>query len=177
MKFDNFTIRLLTIEDLDAYFNLVEQNRERLEDFFAGTVAKTKTFEDTRKFLSDITQRAKDKTYFPYIIIDNSNQRIAGFIDLKNIDWNIPKSEMGLYIDKNYSNQGISTRAFDLFCNFCFTEYKFQKLFLRTHQNNIFARKVAEKCGFQIEGTIRRDYKTTSGEIVDLIYYGRINQI
>lgn len=175
MTFDNFTIRLLTINDLDAYFHLVEQNRERLEDFFTGTVSKTKTFEDTKEFLLDIVQRTKDKTYFPYIIIDDSNQRIAGFIDLKNIDWNIPKSEMGLYIDKDYANQGISTKSFKLFCDFCFAEYKFQKLYLRTHHNNTFARRVAEKCGFEIEGTIKRDYKTTSGEVVDLIYYGRIN--
>jgi RimJ/RimL family protein N-acetyltransferase len=175
MTFDNYEIRLLTIHDLDAYFQLVEKNRQRLEDFFAGTVSKTKTFEDTRTFLSDIVQRAKDKTYFPYIIIDGSNQRIAGFLDLKNIDWNIPKSEMGLYIDKDYANQGISTKAFNLFCDYCFEEYKFIKLFLRTHSSNSSARKVAEKCGFEIEGTIRRDYKTTSGEIVDLIYYGKIN--
>jgi ribosomal-protein-serine acetyltransferase len=175
MNFDNYTIRLLTIQDLDAYFHLVEQNRKRLEDFFTGTVSKTKTLEDTRAFLLDIEQRKKDRTYFPYIIVDNSNQKIAGFTDLKNIDWSIPKSEMGLYIGNDYANQGISTKAFSLFCDFCFTEYKFQKLFLRTHHGNTFARRVAEKCGFEIEGTIRRDYKTTAGEIVDLIYYGRIN--
>lgn len=175
MVFDNFTIRLLTIDDLDAYFHLIEKNRERLEDFFSGTVSKTKTFEDTKNFLLDIVQRVKDKTYFPYLIIDDSTQKIAGFVDLKNIDWNIPKSEMGLFIDKDYANQGISTKAFKLFCDFCFTEYKFQKLFLRTHHNNTFARRVAEKCGFEKEGNIRRDYRTTSGEIVDLIYYGRIN--
>lgn len=57
MTFDNFTIRLLTIDDLDAYFHLVEQNRERLEDFFTGTVSRTKTFEDTKEFLLDIVQR------------------------------------------------------------------------------------------------------------------------
>lgn len=175
MTFDNFTIRLLTLEDLEAYFNLVEQNRERLEDFFTGTVSKTKTVEDTTNFVLDIVQRSKDKTYFPYIIVDASNQTIAGFLDLKNIDWNIPKAEMGLYIDKNYANKGISTKAFNLFCDFCFEEYKFKKLFLRTHYNNRFARRIAERCGFEMEGTIRRDYKTTSGEIVDLIYYGRIN--
>jgi ribosomal-protein-serine acetyltransferase len=174
MKFENYTIRLLTLQDLDAYFELVERNRERLEDFFAGTVSKTRTFEDTRNFLRDITQRANDRTYLPYIIVDNTNNKIAGFIDLKNMDWNIPKSEMGLYIDKDYVNKKIATKAFQLFCDFCFLEYKFQKLFLRTHQKNVFARRVAENCGFEIEGTIRRDYKTTSGELVDLIYYGKI---
>jgi len=163
------------MQDLEAYFQLVEQNRERLEDFFAGTVAKTKTFEDTRIFLTDITQRAADRSYFPFIIADISNNKIAGFLDLKNIDWNIPKSELGLYIDQAYANKGIATNAFRLFCDFCFDEFKFQKLFLRTHHNNTSARRVAEKCGFEIEGTIRRDYKTTSGALVDLIYYGKLN--
>ena len=175
MQFDNFSIRLLTTQDLDAYFQLVEKNRQRLEAFFTGTVSKTKTLEDTRNFILDIVQRAKEKTYFPYIIIDNSNNRIIGFLDLKNIDWSIPKSELGCYIDEDYANKGIATKAFSLFCDFCFVEHKFQKLFLRTHHSNISARNVAEKCGFEIEGTIRRDYKTTSGEIIDLVYYGKLN--
>lgn len=175
MQFDSYSIRLLTTRDVDAYFQLVEKNRQRLEDFFTGTVSKTKTIEDTRNFVSDIVQKAKEKTYFPYIIIDNSSNRIIGFLDLKNIDWNIPKSELGCYIDEDYANKGITTKAFRLFCDFCFTEYKFKKLFLRTHHSNTSAKIVAEKCGFEIEGIIRRDYKTTSGEIIDLIYYGRLN--
>jgi ribosomal-protein-serine acetyltransferase len=81
---------------------------------------------------------------------------------------------LGCYIDEDYANKGITTHAFQIFCNFCFSEHHFQKLFLRTHHSNISARRVAEKCGFEIEGTLRRDYKTTSGEIVDLIYYGKL---
>lgn len=30
MKFDNYSIRLLEIQDLDCYFKLVENNRQRL---------------------------------------------------------------------------------------------------------------------------------------------------
>ncbi|MBK7691690.1 MAG: GNAT family N-acetyltransferase [Bacteroidetes bacterium] len=176
MTFSNYTIRQLSMQDIDAYFQLVEQNRARLEDFFTGTVSRTKTFEDTKIFLADITQRAQDRSYYPYIILDTTTNKIAGFIDLKNIDWNIPKSEMGMYIDKEYANKGIASEAFCIFCNFCFEAFNFQKLFLRTHQQNTFARRVAEKCGFEIEGTIRRDYKTTSGELVDLIYYGKIKE-
>jgi len=38
------------------------------------------------------------------------------------------------------------------------------------------AKKLAESCGFQVEGIIRRDYKTTTGELVDLLYYGKLSQ-
>jgi len=176
MKFDNYSIRLLEIQDLDNYFQLVENNRQRLEDFFTGTVSKTKTYEDTRNFVTDIIKRAKEKVYFPYLVIDNSNQNIVGFLDLKNIDWSIPKSEIGFYIDKDYAGKGITTKALNLLCGFCFSEYKFQKIFLRTHPSNISARTVAEKSGFELEGINRKDYKTTSGKIVDLVYYGKLNK-
>jgi ribosomal-protein-serine acetyltransferase len=174
MQFDNYSIRLLTTADTTAYFAVIEKNRKRLEDFFAGTVLKTKTLEDTRNFITDITRRITDRTYFPYIIIENTTNSIIGFLDLKNIDWIIPKSEVGCYIDEDYAGKGITSKAFQCFCDYCFEEYQFQKLFLRTHHTNTSARRVAEKCGFEIEGTIRRDYKTSSGEIVDLIYYGKL---
>lgn len=176
MTFDSYTIRLLTIEDLDIYFQMVEKNRPRLEDCFTGTVSRTQTLEETREFLSEIEAKIANKTYFPYLIIDTSNGAIAGFLDLKNIDWKIPKSEMGCYIDVDYEGKGITTKAFALFCEYCFAEFGFKKLFLRTQPTNVSARAVAEKCGFDMEGTIRLDYKTTAGELVDLVYYGRLGK-
>ena len=175
MKFQNFSIRLLTEQDIESYFNLVQKNRPRLEAFFTGTTSKTKTYEDTQVFLSDMVKRTKEKTYFPYIIIDDTNNSIAGFLDLKNIDWNIPKSELGCYIDENYEGKGIASEAVKVFCDYCFSEFKFKKIFLRTHPSNLAARNIAEKCGFEVEGILRREYKTTSGEIIDLIYYGKLN--
>lgn len=175
MNFDNYSIRLLEIGDLHNYFQLIENNRQRLEDYFAGTVSRTRTFEDTRTFVEDMLRRSKEKLYLPYLIIDNSNQNIAGFLDLKNIDWSIPKSEVGFYIDSNYAGKGITTKALNLLCDFCFSEYNFKKLFLRTHPTNVSARNVAEKCGFEVEGIIRNDYKTSSGKIIDVVYYGKVN--
>ena len=155
MKIDDYLIRLLEIHDLDDYFELVQNNRQQLNDFFAGTVSKTKTYEETRNFVLDMVTRSKKKEYFPYLVIDNTNQNVVGFLDLKNIDWSIPKSEIGFFIDKNYSGKGITTKALDLLCEFCFTEHKFLKLFLRTHPTNIPTITVAEKCGFELEGNIR----------------------
>ena len=173
MQFDHYLIRPLEANDLPAYFGLVERNRHRLE-FFTGTTSRTKTFEDTRVFLSEMLQRNQDTTYFPYFIVDTTNNKIIGFIDLKNIDWKIPKSEIGYYMDGSYAGKGIMSKALRLFCEYCFQKFKFEKLFLRTHESNHAAKAVAEKCGFELEGTIRRDYKTSSGKIIDLLYYGNV---
>ena len=175
MKFDHYSIRPLTTDDLLPYFELVERNRQRLEDFFTGTVSRTRSIDDTREFLGDMTERAGARTYMPYLIVDEDNGRLAGFLDLKNIDWSIPKSEMGCYMDRDYESKGVATKAFQLFCKYCFETFHFRKLYLRTHHSNTAAKRMAENSGFQQEGILRWDYKTTSGDLVDLIYYGRLN--
>lgn len=175
MQFDHYHIRPLRTGDLELYFEMVDRNRERLENFFTGTVSRTRTLEDTKDFLADITERANNRTYLPYLIVNERSGQLIGFLDLKNIDWSIPKAEMGCYIDKDFSGKGMATRSFQLFCDHCFDTFGFRKLFLRTHESNTAAKRLAESSGFQREGILRRDYKTTAGELVDLIYYGRLN--
>jgi RimJ/RimL family protein N-acetyltransferase len=176
INFDHYIIRLLELSDFEKYFSLVENNRKRLEDFFTGTVSRTKTFEDTEQFLKELIQKREDKLYYPFIIENIENGAFVGFIDIKNIDWNIPKGELGCYTDEHYAGKGLTSKAFALFVEYCFNHYGFNKLFLRTHESNFAAQKLAERAGFQIEGKIRRDYKTTKGEVVDLIYYGKIKE-
>ncbi len=175
LEFDNYSIKPLEASDLIPFFTMVEKNRKRLENFFTGTVSKTKDLESTKLFLTEIDEKRNNKQYFPYIIIDKSNNNFIGFIDLKNLDWSIPKTEIGCYTDEQYTAKGITTKALQLFIEFASTEFAFKKIFLRTHHSNKPAIAIAEKCGFELEGTLRMDYKTTSGKIVDLLYYGKLN--
>lgn len=176
MKFDNYLLRLVNSNDVQAYFDLVDINRKRLEDFFAGTVAKNKSMEDTGTFIAEVIEKAAKKTYFPFVIIDKSTQRMIGYADIKNIDWNIPKAELGYFIDKDYEGKGITTKALSKIIEYCFEVLQIRKIFLRTHESNISSRKVAEKNGFRVEGNIRSDYKTTSGVIIDVMYYGLLSK-
>lgn len=175
INFENYIIRPLEVSDLKAYFDLVERNRKRLEDFFTGTVLRTNNLVETEIFLTELAAKRVAKQYFPFILTDNTTNEFIAFIDLKNIDWTIPKSEIGCYTDEKFAGKGLTTKAMKLFIDYCFNHFKFKKIFIRTHHTNKSAQTIAEKCGFEIEGKIRMDYKTTSGEIVDLIYYGKLN--
>ncbi|MFM9984364.1 MAG: GNAT family N-acetyltransferase [Flavobacteriales bacterium] len=175
IQFEQYSIRPLTIADLENYFGMVEKNRKRLEDYFTGTVSKTTTKADTLAFLHEITAKRDAKQYFPFVLIDDTSDTFIAFFDLKNIDWNIPKSEIGCYTDEDFAGKGITAKALHHFVDFVFREFGFRKLFLRTHQSNKAAQIIAERCGFELEGHIRMEYKTTSGEIVDLLYYGKLS--
>lgn len=165
------------VTDLKPYYNLVERNRKRLEDFFTGTTSRTKNISDTEIFLKELSVKQDAKQYFPFVLVDNTTNEFIAFFDLKNLDWTIPKTEIGCYTDEKFAGRGITTNAMQLFLDYCFDHFEFKKIFLRTHHTNKAAQALAEKCGFEKEGNIRMDYKTTSGEIVDLIYYGKLNSI
>jgi ribosomal-protein-serine acetyltransferase len=174
MNIDHYELRLLKPDDLHAYFKMVDKNRKRLEQFFTGTVSRTQTLEATAEFLKEIEQRIEARTYFPFVVLNKQTQALEGFFDIKNIDWSIPKAEVGCYVDEDSAGRGLTSKLAVQFCRYCFTEYQFKKLFIRTHHTNIAAKRLAEKCGFTLEGTLRSDYRTTAGELVDLLYYGKL---
>lgn len=176
MKFENYVIRLIEKEDSHSFFKLIECNRPRLEDFIVGIVSKTKSIMDTEIFMDEVIQKKMNKTYFPYIIIDTNKNDLIGFLDIKNIDWNIPKAEIGYFIDNNYTGKGIAKKALNQIVLHYFYSLKFSKFLLRIHRDNKASINVAEKCGFVVEGIITKDYKKTNGEVVDMIYYGKINE-
>lgn len=121
-------------------------------------------------------RRIAEKTYYSFLIIDDAHNDIVGYIDVKDIDWGIPKAEFGCYFDSEYCGKGLATGAMNVVIAHLFKEEGFLKLFLRTHKENVAARKLAERCGFEVEGVIRKDYKKTNGEIVDLVYYGLVRK-
>ncbi|MFC0604996.1 GNAT family N-acetyltransferase [Winogradskyella pulchriflava] len=174
MTFDNFKINLMQPNESEAFFYLIENNRNRLEDFFAGTVAKTLTLEDALTYGEEIQERISQQSYFPFLITDTTTDTFVGLVDVKNISWDIPKAELGYFIDANYQGKGLTSKAFKLVIDYLIETYKFKKMLCRVGSKNTASINVALKNNFQLEGTIRNDYKTTKGEIVDLNYYGRV---
>lgn len=169
----DFTIRLLSTDDSLAFFKLIKRNKNRLEDFFAGTVKYTNSLEDTIEYCKVIEGRILRKEYYPYLILDEKGSAI-GFIDFKNIDWSLPKAELGTFIDLNYQGKGIITKSFEHLLDSIIKKHKFKKLFCRISPMNKRSIQLAERCGFELEGVLKKDYKTTSGELIDLCYYGRV---
>ncbi len=173
---NTYLIRPIEQTDAAGYFKLIDDNRPRLEDFFAGTLSKTKTFKDTEEFVAANIKRREEKSYYPFVIIDTATQTIIGYIDVKSIDWKIPKAEFGCFLAKEALGKGISKQAMQIVIDYLFNDLGFTKVFLRTHLTNKEARGLAEKLGFEQEGVLRKDYRTTSGQLVDLVYYGLLKK-
>lgn len=176
LLFDNYKLRLVELDDLEAYHRLIEDNRKRLEDFFAGTVAQTTTLEDSRAHLTEVIRKNARKEFYSFVLTDDASDRLIASVQVKSLDWNVPKAELGYYIDAAYEGKGLVSRAVAVIVKYCFEQLQLNKLYIRAHESNIASRKIAEHNGFRLEGVLRQDYKTTRGELVDLMYYGLLRE-
>lgn len=171
---DRLILRPFRGDDYRGYFNLVAKNRQRLEKYFPLTVKSTQNIEATKRYIQERMYLSDKLEFISFIILLKGQPDIAGLVFLKNIDWNIPKSEIGFFIDKDLEGRGIITEAVKVVVKHSFEKLHINKLYMRAGEDNPGSSRIAEKCGFRLEGKLRNDFKAHNGQLLDVLYYGLI---
>lgn len=175
LSFANYLLRSLNKNDSDKLLSLVNNNRERIRSYLPKTANAIKDNESARAFIEIKIRNQLEKTEFCFLIEDIAEKKFAGLFFLKNFDWTVSKCELGYFIDKELEGKGIISETMSVIIPWCFKSLKLNKLFLRSAKDNLGSRRVALKNGFMEEGTLRKDFMTENGELIDVVYYGLIN--
>ena len=149
-------------KDALAYFRLIMSNKDRLRRYFPKTMEAVQTAPDAFAVLHAKLDQWRNKALYPFGIF--MDDQLIGWISVKNIDWQVPKCELGYYLDEAATGQGIASQALDWLTRYCFIQLGMNKLFLRIGQDNPGSIRVAEKNGFTLEGTLKNEYITGDGE-------------
>ena len=165
--------RLIKPSDYKAFNHLISENRDRIKRYFPITVSKTNTLEEVKKYLLEFSGKMGKKQLYPFGLFHDS--ALMAVVLVKNIDWRVPKCELGYYIDQAHEGKGIMTVLVNNTITYCFDELKIKKIFLRISPENLASIKIAEKTGFEKEGLLRKEFKIETGELVDVLYYGKLS--
>lgn len=76
-------------------------------------------------------------------------ERLIGFITIKNYNWLTRTAEMGISMDLNYVNKGYGSEGLKLYLDYVFRHTFFKRIVLRTVAFNKRAIKAYEKVGFK----------------------------
>lgn len=107
---------------------------------------------------------------YDMVFLDDSNEMVA-MGGLTNIDNQIRKGELYIFVNPQKQRQGLGNMACRLLCNYGFEILNLNKIFLYTNSDNIGAQKLYEKIGFQKEGVFREEM-IRDGKYLDRLYYG-----
>lgn len=105
---------------------------------------------------------------------DGSPGRLLGGSGLHRIDWTVRKFEIGYWIRPEALGQGHVSEAVRLLTALAFDRLGARRVEIRCDVRNLKSRAVAERCGFELEGILRRDALGVDGAPRDSCVYARL---
>lgn len=106
---------------------------------------------------------------------DGSPGRLLGGTGLHRMDWAVRRFEIGYWIRPEAAGQGHVSEAVRLLTALAFDRLAARRLEIRCDALNLRSRAVAERCGFELEGVLRRDALGVDGTVRDTAVYARID--
>lgn len=163
--------RHITISDRDAFYDLIQKNKDRLADYFPVTLEKTATPDITAESIK-MYQVLLEKGELYTLLVENDEAKIIGLVFIKNIDPKTRKCELGYFIDKDEEGKGIMNKAIKETINIAFNDLGLNKIYCRIGIDNIKSNNLVLRNGFKLEGVLREDHMKSDGTLIDLNYYG-----
>src|ERR1700733_10574189 len=106
------------------------------------------------------------------IIVDG---RAVGGVGLELMtDVNRQSAEIGYWLGAAYWGRGIATEAVTLVTDWAFGAHGLLRIFAQPFAGNLASRRVLEKAGYQLEGTLRCS-AVKDGEVRDQCMYARLS--
>jgi ribosomal-protein-alanine N-acetyltransferase len=108
------------------------------------------------------------------IVIDG---RAAGGVALQPMtDINHRSAEIGYWLGAAFWGRGIAAEAVTLVTNWAFQGHGLLRVFAQPFADNVGSKRVLEKAGYQLEGTMRRS-AVKDGEVRDQCLYARLSPL
>lgn len=165
------TLRPLRLRDRKSWLAVRARNRDWLSPW-----------EATAPLPED---RNKLPTYFEMVTFHNregksgrsislviwSGANLIGQITLGGVAYGAQRgAHIGYWIDKDFANRGITTRAVKALTRFAFEELRLHRIEIALRPENGASKRVAEKAGYQFEG-LRPRYLHIDGDWRDHIVF------
>jgi len=160
------TLRLMTDADVEEYVklqNVVVEQGEHLPPRLRSLRSIREHYEERKGWW--------DEHEGALLITDKADQMLGG-IGFFRRSHHDSGYEIGYeLLRREHRGQGYTTEALRIFSAYLFELKPIPRLQIVTTKGNVAARRVAEKCGYQLEGTLREG-GFVRGEYVDVVIYG-----
>ncbi|WP_342042352.1 GNAT family N-acetyltransferase [Bacillus sp. OTU2372] len=108
-------------------------------------------------------------------IFNRETGEFIGASGLHRMNWEVPKFEIGYWINTSLSGNGYITEAAEAITEFAFQELNAKRVEIRCDSKNTKSRAIPEKLGFTLEGILKNDgISADRQELRDTCIYAKI---
>jgi RimJ/RimL family protein N-acetyltransferase len=89
-------------------------------------------------------------------------------------DWSVPRLEIGYWVRRRFAGQGYVTESTARLARFAFEHLAAERVEIRCDDKNHRSARIPERLGFALEGTLRHDSRTPTGELRNTRVYALV---
>jgi RimJ/RimL family protein N-acetyltransferase len=110
----------------------------------------------------------------PFLAFSQDSGRLVGSAGLHRTDWAVPKTEVGYWMRTSEVGRGYASECVQVLSGWALTELQATRVELVTLDDNTGSRRVAERCGFTLEGVHHNFLRAPTGELRHRCVYARL---
>ena len=137
-------------------------------------VAEEQTRESAEVFCRTADSNFLARRDLPFLMFAKVSGRLIGACGLHRTAWDVPKTAVGYWVRTSEAGKGYVTEAVNHLIAFAFAALEAERIEIVTDAENLASRRVAERCGFALEGILRRERRAPDGSLRDTCVYARL---
>ena len=169
---DKLVIRRFKEEDGPKLLDLIQNNRDRLEDQYPHISQQVKTTEEATFWVHQKVANWLLQEEYYLAIWNIKTAKLMAWVNIHQFDWTIPSGYFHYFSDKQFEERLELNIALNKIIDFCFEELKLSKINQLVPADETIALRLARNCRFRREGDIRLAFKRGETELIDAIHFG-----
>ena len=168
LESDRLLLRQITSQDAEALFEIYSNKEVMLYFDDRGAFESMSEAEDMAKGYED---GIKNRSEIRWGIVLKETGKLIGTCGFHAISDHDRRVEVGYDLNREYWGQKIMTEALSLIFSFAFEVSDVNRIEAFVEPPNTGSRKLLEKLGFTLEGTLRQ-HEMCRGELIDIQIFG-----
>jgi len=157
------------------FFEALSESLVEMREFLAVLpwIAAEPSLEASELYCRNGQANFVSRKDLPFFMFERATGQLVGATGLHRTVWATPKTEVGYWVRSSRAGRGLVTEAVEATVRYAFAHVGAVRVELITDEANLPSRKVADRCGFALEGTLRHDHKAPDGSLRSTCIYAR----
>jgi RimJ/RimL family protein N-acetyltransferase len=112
----------------------------------------------------------------PYLLLEKGSGtplEMVGVVGLHRPVWATPKFEVGYWVRSGKAGRGFISEGVNAITELALHQLRAARVELITDEDNAASRRIALRCGFAFEGTLRNERRAPDGTLRNTCFYAR----
>ncbi|PGZ98602.1 GNAT family N-acetyltransferase [Bacillus pseudomycoides] len=171
--YDRAKLQLLSINDAYSLYSIIEKQ----PDIWTYLIAKMDCLEDMERLVEESVEKYKRGVDLPFIVIDQTTNKIVGTTRLYNISMKNKTTELGhTWYSPSVQRTSVNTECKYMILRYAFEQLEMLRVQIKTDARNEKSQRAIERLGAVKEGILRNERQLPNGYVRDAVVYSVISE-